>query len=141
MQPHRRVRPRCAIALVAGTLAVIGCGGGGSSGGGSSSSESTPAPGANDAEQLFASNGCSGCHTLAKAGSNGTTGPNLDKQLVADAKAAGKPVPEFVRQSIVDPDAYIAKGYSAGVMPKDFGDKLSSEQLSALVDYISSTGN
>ena len=135
MQPHRRVRPRCAIALVAGTLAVIGCGGGGSSGGGSSSSESTPAPGANDAEQLFASNGCSGCHTLAKAGSNGTTGPNLDKQLVADAKAAGKPVPEFVRQSIVDPRRVHRQGRPRpGVMPKDFGDKLSSEQLSALVD-------
>jgi len=27
---------------------------------------------------VFASAGCGGCHTLAAAGSSGTTGPNLD---------------------------------------------------------------
>ena len=114
---------------------MAGCGGGGGSGSG------TPAPESADAAALFASNGCSGCHTLAKAGSNGTTGPDLDKQLASDAKAAGKPVPEFVRQSIVEPDAFVAKGYSAGLMPKDFGDKLSEDQIKALVDYISSAAN
>jgi mono/diheme cytochrome c family protein len=30
-------------------------------------------------KQVFASAGCAGCHTLAAAGSTGTTGPNLDK--------------------------------------------------------------
>jgi cytochrome c oxidase subunit II len=97
--------------------------------------------GAADGRALFAANGCSGCHTLAKAGANGTTGPDLDTQLPADAKAAGKPLREFVRQSIVQPDAFVAKGYPSGLMPKDFGDKLSSEQLKALVDYVSSTGH
>ena len=28
---------------------------------------------------MFASAGCAGCHTLAAAGSTGTTGPNRDK--------------------------------------------------------------
>lgn len=89
---------------------------------------------------MFASNGCSGCHTLAKAGANGATGPDLDKQLESDAKAADKPLSAFVRQSLVEPDAYIAKGYAAGVMPKDFGNKLTPEQLKALVDYVSPSG-
>src|SRR5213079_1464415 len=31
--------------------------------------------------QVFANNGCSGCHTLAAANAGGTTGPNLDKAL------------------------------------------------------------
>jgi mono/diheme cytochrome c family protein len=126
----------CAVVVIA--LAVAGCGGGGS-GSGTATPEATG--GAADGKTLFAANGCSGCHTLSKAGANGTTGPNLDKQLQADAKAAGKPVREFVRQSIVEPDAFVAKGYSSGVMPKDFGDKLSSEQLKTLVDYVSSAGH
>jgi cytochrome c oxidase subunit 2 len=130
-----RVPAVCAVVLI--VLAVAGCGGGGS-GSGTATPEATG--GATDGRTLFAANGCSGCHTLAKAGANGTTGPDLDKQLPSDAKAAGKPLPAFVRQSIVDPDVYIAKGYSAGLMPKDFGDKLSQEQLKALVDYVSSAG-
>lgn len=50
-------------------------------------------------------------------------------------------MPEFVRPSIVEPDAFVAKGYSAWLMPKDFGDKLSEDQIKALVDYISSTAH
>ena len=43
---------------------------------------------------------------------------------------------EFVRESIVDPDAQIAEGYQPGVMPSNFGDTLSDEQLDALVKYL-----
>lgn len=117
-------------------VAFTGCGGGGSG-----SQQSTPEAGGGRGAQLFASNGCSGCHTLAKAGANGTTGPNLDTQLPTDAKAAGMPIRDFARQSIVEPDAFIAKGYSGGLMPQGFGKRLSSGDLEALVDYITSTGN
>ena len=30
----------------------------------------------------------------------------------------------YLPESIVDPDARIVKGFTAGIMPKDFGDKL-----------------
>ena len=36
--------------------------------------------------QVFASNGCGGCHTLAAAGSGGVTGPNFDEALPGRAR-------------------------------------------------------
>ena len=50
------------------------------------------------------------------------------------------PVPEFVRSSIVDPDAVITPDYQPGVMPKDFAQSLSPAELDALVAYVSGEG-
>jgi len=89
--------------------------------------------------EVFATAGCGGCHALAKAGTDAQIGPALD-DLTAAANEAGVPVPEFVRSSIVDPDAVIAPEYQPGVMPKDFAQSLSPEELDALVDYLSGEG-
>jgi cytochrome c oxidase subunit II len=83
----------------------------------------------------FNSYGCSGCHTLTAAKATGTTGPDLDK-LVSYAKQAKKPLEAFVHESIVDPDAYIQPGYPKGVMPQDFGQRLTKSQLDALVTFL-----
>ena len=37
--------------------------------------------------QVFANNGCGGCHTFAAAGSGGVTGPNLDEVLPGQTDA------------------------------------------------------
>jgi cytochrome c oxidase subunit 2 len=87
----------------------------------------------------FASAGCGGCHTFTPAGTDAQVGPDLDK-LAADAKAAGEPVADYVRQSIVDPNAVIAKGYQPNVMPPTFGDTLKPDELDALVAYLSGKG-
>ena len=65
---------------------------------------------------------------------------NLDN-LAADAEAAGEPVADYVRQSIVDPNAVIAQGYQPGVMPETFGDTLKPDELDALVAYLSGEGD
>jgi cytochrome c oxidase subunit 2 len=78
--------------------------------------------------QLFESQGCSGCHTLAAAGSTGTTGPDLDGALKGQSA-------EFIKTSIVDPNAQIAKGYPPNVMPQTFGD-LPTDQIDSLVAYL-----
>ena len=83
----------------------------------------------------FASAGCGGCHAFQPAGTDAEVGPSLD-DVAADAEKAGKPVPEFVRESIVDPDAVVAEGYQPGVMPSTFGETLSPEALDALVTYV-----
>jgi cytochrome c551/c552 len=80
--------------------------------------------------------GCSGCHTLAPAGATGTVGPNLDN-ISADQKASGVPLDQFIEESITDPDKYIAKGFSQGVMPTTFGTSLSQSQVADLVALIS----
>jgi cytochrome c oxidase subunit II len=87
---------------------------------------------------VFNNNGCGGCHTFKPANAKGTVGPDLD-DLPASAKKAGKPLEQFVRESIVDPDAYIAPGYPPNVMPKTFG-TLPKSQLDALVQYLVSGG-
>ena len=61
------------------------------------------------------------------------TGPSLD-ELAASAEEAGKPLEEYVRESIVDPDAYLAAGYP-DVMPKTYAE-LPDDQLDALVQYL-----
>ncbi|HKC77051.1 MAG TPA: cytochrome c [Gaiellaceae bacterium] len=86
---------------------------------------------------VFASNGCANCHTFQPAGSNGTIGPNLDTAPTQDAKADGNmALAAFIHQSIVDPNAYIAKGFTKGLMPTNFGSQLSKTQLNDLVAFI-----
>ena len=62
----------------------------------------------------------------AAAGTTGTVGPDLGN-ISADAKAAGQSLPDFIRESIVDPNKYIAKGYPPNVMPGNFGSTLSKQ--------------
>ena len=80
--------------------------------------------------QVFANNGCGTCHTLAAANSGGTTGPNLDEVLPGQKEAE-------IEESIVDPEAKIAEGYPAGVMPQNFGEKIPPEELKELVKFLS----
>jgi cytochrome c oxidase subunit 2 len=81
---------------------------------------------------VFKNNGCAACHTLTAAGASGKVGPDLDK-LPQYAQEAGKPVQDFVHESIVDPNAYVQKGYPKNVMPPF---KLPQDQLDALVQYL-----
>lgn len=84
----------------------------------------------------FGANGCSGCHTFTAAGSNGTIGPNLDTAPAQDAQAAGMDLASFVKQSITDPNAYIAQGFSKpSQMPSTFS-SLPASTLNALVAFI-----
>src|SRR6266498_2071243 len=140
MQVTVHARATTAIALLA--LAIAGCGSSSGNGGGSSSTSTsttstTPkAASGPDGAKLFASNGCSGCHTLKAAGSTGTTGPNLDTQLPKDAKDAGKDLAAFTEESITKPGAYIAKGFNDGIMPTTFGSSLKPDEIQALVAYV-----
>ena len=79
--------------------------------------------------QVFANNGCGNCHTFAAAESGGVTGPNLDQVLPGQTDA-------MVEESIVEPNAQIAKGYPPNVMPQNFGEMLSPTELEDLVQYL-----
>jgi mono/diheme cytochrome c family protein len=79
--------------------------------------------------QVFANNGCGGCHTLAAAKSGGVTGPNLDEVLPGQSAA-------MIDESIIDPNKVIAKGYPANVMPANFEQTLSPKELEDLVQYL-----
>ena len=70
-------------------------------------------------EVFLGESGCSGCHTLADAGSTGTIGPNLD---------ALKPSYDKVVSQVTN---------GGGVMPP-FGDKLTEQQIQDVAAYVSS---
>ena len=85
--------------------------------------------------QVFANNGCGGCHTLAEAESGGVTGPNLDEVLPGQSAA-------MVDKSIVDPNAEIAKGFPPNVMPANYEQTMTPKELKDLVQYLlQSTGS
>jgi mono/diheme cytochrome c family protein len=77
---------------------------------------------------------CGSCHTLAEANASGTVGPDLDEVL------KGKDA-EFIHESIVDPDAEIASGFSAGIMPAVYDDQLDEQQLADLVAFLEQSVN
>lgn len=90
-----------------------------------------------DEEQLIAlgrevfvgAGACGACHRLADAGTAGTAGPDLDEVLPGQSE-------DEIRTDIVDPDARVEAGYQAGVMPANFGETLSAQQLDGLVAYL-----
>ena len=82
--------------------------------------------------------GCGSCHTLAAAGTSGTIGPNLGTKVVPDAKKAGQPLKQFIRESIVDPNKFISPGFPPNVMPQTFSKSLSTTQIDDLVNFIAS---
>jgi cytochrome c551/c552 len=104
-----------------------------STGGGSQTTTSKGRGGASG-KAVFASNGCGSCHTYKPAGSKASIGPDLDK-LATYAKQAKKPLPDFVRESIVKPNAYVEKGFPPNVMPSTFA-SLPKNQLDALVTFL-----
>ena len=93
--------------------------------------EAAAAAGSAQGKTLFTQQ-CGTCHTLADAGTTAEVGPDLDKVL------AGKNA-DFIRKSIVDPNAEIAPGFQPSVMPGNFGESLSQQQLDSLVEYLLDT--
>jgi cytochrome c oxidase subunit 2 len=75
---------------------------------------------------------CGSCHRLADAGTVQEVGPDLDNVL------PGKEA-DFIRESIVNPNAEITPGYQPDVMPGNFGELLSDQQLDSLVEYLLET--
>jgi len=89
-------------------------------------------------KSLYDANGCGSCHTFAPDGSTGVIGPNLDTKPPIDAKADGNmALDAFIRDSIVNPQAYIAIGFTKpSSMPSNFGTSLSSTQIDDLVAFV-----
>jgi mono/diheme cytochrome c family protein len=91
----------------------------------------TPAGDPAAGEQLFATN-CSFCH-----GAQNGTGPALTGMGErAATRIPGMSAADYIHQSIVDPSAYVVSGFSDNIMPKNFGDKFSAQEISDLVAYI-----
>ena len=85
---------------------------------------------------LFISNGCDGCHTFKPAGRDRERSGRTSMISRRGRADSGQPLEQFIRQSIVDPNAYVAPGYPKGVMPEAPSAALPPAQLDALVKYL-----
>jgi mono/diheme cytochrome c family protein len=87
--------------------------------------------------------GCGSCHTLAAAGSTGTVGPNLDQDLKTNCATAeskrirGATLAQCIRTAIIKPYAFLPSGYKAGIMPSNFSQTLKPNEITALVNFLS----
>jgi cytochrome c553 len=99
--------------LIGGFLVVLTALGAVSCGGDETAENGDPVAG----KQLFASEGCAGCHTFAAAASTGTTGPDLDE--------AG-----------ASPDRVMAQLRKPGGIMPSFADKLSEKEKADLAAFV-----
>lgn len=101
--------------------------------------------------------GCTACHAIRGVGNQGAVGPNLSKigadsvEIIAseDYKNNVKDQPaattteEYIRQSILHPNAFIVPKCPqgpcpAGVMPQIYEQQLKPDELNNLVSYLNS---
>ncbi len=101
--------------------------------------------------------GCNACHAIRGVGTQGAIGPNLTKiGSVAEERIAseryktqvtGQPAAttgeEYIRQSILHPNAYVVAqcpqgACPAGVMPQIYQTTLTADELTNLVNYLNS---
>jgi cytochrome c551/c552 len=122
--------------LLALAIGLVACGG--------SASEEADVPAGGDAaagEALFTQPligtqaGCITCHSLEP----GVTlvGPSL-ATIGADAgsRVSGVSAADYLRKSLLEPDADVTDGFSAGIMPKALAAELSEEQVNDLVTFM-----
>ena len=87
--------------------------------------------------------GCSGCHTGGINGpaTAGTWDRTVNERLTLDQFADYTPE-QYLIESIVAPETYIAPGWSGGVMPAGFGSRLAHQDLADIIAYLATqTGN
>jgi len=87
-------------------------------------------------QATFTAAGCVACHTVTGI-STATVGPVLDGLASrAGDQVEGVSAEEYIRQSILDPSAYVVEGFTDGIMPQTFGETLSEGQIEGLVAFL-----
>ncbi|MFA9491434.1 MAG: hypothetical protein ACERK1_09420, partial [Anaerolineales bacterium] len=54
----------------------------------------------------------------------------------ADTRVDGMDAHSYILKSIINPDDHVVKGFPPGLMPKDYGDRISEEKIEMLVKYL-----
>lgn len=80
---------------------------------------------------------CAGCHLSAAVAPplEGTMTRVVDVRL-QQPENAGETPEQYLANSIIHPSAYVSPGYADGIMPQNFGDRLSYQDLADLIAYL-----
>jgi mono/diheme cytochrome c family protein len=130
------------LAFLMLVLVVVACGGGNAD---DQKEEPAPASGvsgnAANGEGLFSQStigsqpGCITCHSLEP--DKVLVGPSLAGVAArAGSRVSGQSAEDYIRESILNTDAFTVDGFAAGVMPAALADGLSEQQLADLVAYL-----
>ncbi|MEA2662915.1 MAG: hypothetical protein QOH08_2487 [Chloroflexota bacterium] len=84
--------------------------------------------------QVYRQKNCASCHQIGTSGA--TVGPPLTHiGSVAETRTPGMSAEDYIRESILDPGAYIVPGYP-DTMPRGLARGLSQEDVDDLVRYL-----
>lgn len=79
--------------------------------------------------------GCITCHSLTP--DEVVVGPSLaGVGSRAESRVEGKNAEEYLRQSILEPNAYLVDGFEPNVMVQVWEDELSAEQVDQLIAFL-----
>jgi Cytochrome c len=79
--------------------------------------------------------GCKTCHSLEPGVI--VIGPSLTGiGSSAGTRVENETAEEYLKESILTPDAYLVEGFPAGVMPNSYGSQLSPEEVDSLVGFL-----
>lgn len=89
--------------------------------------------------KLAESNGCTACHKLDGSKGIGPTWKGLyESQVQLTGGETVSADEQYLHTAIVDPNAQIPAGFQPNIMPQNYSQKLSEEEISALVEFIQS---
>lgn len=78
---------------------------------------------------------CSACHGLFEG--QVTTCPNLMGIAVRAAmRVSDYSAERYIRESIVSPDAYVVEGYTPGIMPQNFAQTMTAQDLADVLAFL-----
>jgi hypothetical protein len=91
---------------------------------------------------IILNSGCGSCHAIGELGEAGKVGPDLSNiGLIAAERIVTLSADDYLRQSIVDPQAFITPDCPNGpclenIMPGDYARRLTEDQLDILVAHL-----
>ncbi len=92
-----------------------------------------PTPAAIDGKTVFLTKGCTSCHSIEGISETAEIGPNLTGLADrAGDRVKGLSADQYIRQSVLDPQAFIVDGYGP-LMPTL---PLNTDELDALVGFL-----
>ncbi len=106
------------------------------SGDAAATEEEAPAPSsAATAEEAITKHGCGMCHVVLSE--EGDMGPPLkDMGTVAATRVEGMSASDYIRQAIMDPNAFIPEGFDPDMMPADLGEAMTAKELEMIVAFL-----
>jgi cytochrome c oxidase subunit 2 len=84
-------------------------------------------------EQVFNDLACNACHQPKQ---DQPSGPALARMMREAQEKEGYTAEQYLRESILMPCAVLAEGYEQCIMPQDYGERLTAQELADLIEFI-----